>query len=114
MLARAPLDRISRASRTGAAAASTWNVTLSAPASTYASACRSASLIIRCASTGSEVRRASASTMVGPKVRLGTKWLSMTSTCTQSAPVMRSTSSPSAAKSALRMLGVIWMATVGS
>src|SRR4051794_13825813 len=50
--------------------------------------------------------------MVGPKVRLGTKWLSMTSTCTQSALPMRATSSPSRAKSALRMLGVIWMPTV--
>ena len=49
--------------------------------------------------------------MVGPKVRLGTKWLSMTSTCTQSALGIRATSAPSAAKSALRMLGVIWMPT---
>ena len=37
-LARAPWARISRARRTGAAAASSWNVTLPAPASTYAAA----------------------------------------------------------------------------
>src|SRR5688572_25326084 len=49
--------------------------------------------------------------MVGPKVRLGTKWLSITSTCTQSALGIRATSAPRAAKSALRMLGVIWMPT---
>ena len=49
--------------------------------------------------------------MAGPKVRLGTKWLSITSTCTQSALPIRATSSPSRAKSALRMLGVIWMPT---
>src|SRR4029078_6482590 len=47
MLARAPWARMSRAGRTGAAAASTWKVTLPAPASTYASAWRSASVIIR-------------------------------------------------------------------
>ena len=57
---------------------------------------------------------ASASTIVGPKVRLGTKWLSMTSTCTQSALPIRATSSPSRAKSADRMLGVIWMPTAVS
>src|SRR5436190_2171451 len=55
MLARAPWRRISRASRTGAAAASMWNVTLAAPASMYAAAFRSASVIIRCASIGQGV-----------------------------------------------------------
>ena len=114
MLARAPCLRISRANRTGAAAASTWNVTLPAPASTYSAACRSASVIIRCASTGRSLARTSASTIVGPNVRFGTKWLSITSTCTQSAPGMRATSAPRFAKSALRMLGVIWMPTLGS
>ena len=109
--ARAPAFRISRASRTGAVAASTWKVTEPQPASTYSSAVRSGSSIIRCASRGTSVQRVSASTMVGPKVRLGTKWLSMTSTCTQSALPIRATSSPSRAKSALRMLGVIWMPT---
>src|SRR6476469_7816022 len=111
MLARAPWDRISRARRTGAFAASTWNVTDPQPASTYARALRSGSSIIRCASSGVSVDRASASTMVGPKVRFGTKWLSITSTCTQSALPIRRTSAPRFAKSALRMLGVIWMPT---
>ena len=83
--ARAPLARISRASRTGARAASTWKVTEPQPASTYSSALRSGSSIIRCASSGTSVLLLSASTIVGPKVRLGTKWLSITSTCTQSA-----------------------------
>ncbi len=113
-LARAPALRISRASRTGALAASTWKVTEPQPASTYASALRSASSIIRCASSGMSVERANASTMVGPNVRLGTKWLSITSTCTQSALPILATSAPSAAKSAFRMLGVIWMPTRGS
>ena len=109
--ARAPLARISRASRTGARAASTWKVTEPQPASTYSIALLSGSSIIRCASRGTSVRVLSASTIVGPKVRLGTKWLSITSTCTQSALPIRATSSPSRAKSALRMLGVIWMPT---
>ena len=94
MLARAPWPRSSRASRTGAADASTWKVTEPAPASTYASASRSGFSIIRCASSGTSVARASASTIVGPKVRLGTKWLSITSTCTQSALGIRATSAP--------------------
>src|SRR6476646_3128123 len=111
MLARAPWDRISRARRTGAFAASTWNVTDPQPASTYARALRSGSSIIRCASSGVSVDRASASTMVGPKVRFGTKWLSITSTCTQSALPIRRTSAPRFAKSAFRMLGVIWIPT---
>src|SRR6478735_587483 len=111
MLARAPWERISRASRTGALAASTWKVTDPQPASTYATALRSGSSIIRWASSGVVVDRARASTMVGPKVRFGTKWLSITSTCTQSALPIRATSAPRFAKSAFRMLGVIWIPT---
>src|SRR6476619_2581105 len=111
MPARAPWDRISRARRTGAFAAPTWNVTDPPPASTYAKASRSGSSSIRCASSGVSVDRASASTIVGPNVRFGTKWLSITSTCTQSALPIRRTSAPRLAKSALRMLGVIWMPT---
>src|SRR3954451_7795948 len=49
--------------------------------------------------------------MVGPKVRFGTKWLSMTSTWIQSELGTRASSAPRAAKSAVRMLGVIWMPT---
>ena len=73
--------------------------------------CRSGSSIIRCASSGRSVDRASASTIVGPNVRFGTKWLSITSTCTQSALPIRATSAPRSAKSAFRMLGVIWRPT---
>src|SRR5438067_902653 len=40
-------------------------------------------------------------------VRLGTKWASMTSTCSQSAVATASACSPSRAKSADRMLGAI-------
>src|SRR3954466_533402 len=40
-------------------------------------------------------------------VRLGTKWPSITSTCSQSAPVTESAASASRAKSAERMLGAI-------
>src|SRR6476661_801068 len=44
-------------------------------------------------------------------VRLGTKWLSITSTCSQSAtPETASASLASRAKSADRMLGAIWTA----
>src|SRR3954454_3639907 len=114
MAARAPFAPISGPSRIGAAAASTWKVTEPQPASTYSRARLSGSSIMRCTSRGTSVLRLSASTIVGPKVRLGTKWLSITSTCTQSALPMRATSSPSRAKSALRMLGVIWMPTGSS
>ena len=85
--ARTPAARSVRASRTGACVASTWKVTLRAPGSAYAGAQRSASSIIRCTSSGSAETVASRSTTGSPIVRLGTKWLSMTSTCTQSAPV---------------------------
>ena len=47
-----PWARSSRASRTGAVAASTWKVTEPAPASTYAGAQRSGSSIIRWRSSG--------------------------------------------------------------
>ena len=89
MEARAPLARISRASRTGAAAASTWKVTEPAPASTYWGAHRSGSSIIRWQSSGVSVARARDSTTGTPRVRFGTKWLSMTSTWSQSAPFDR-------------------------
>src|SRR6476619_1451460 len=48
-----------------------------------------------------------ASTTGSPMVRLGTKWLSITSTCNQSAPVTAAASSPSSAKSAARIDGAI-------
>ena len=60
-------------------------------------------------------RASSASTTGSPSVRFGTKWLSITSTCSQSAlPATRSHSRARSAKSAERMLGAIWMPTVAS
>ena len=64
------------------------------------------SLIIRCASNGSAVTRRSASTVLGPNVRFGTKWPSMTSRWIRSAPArsMRRTARARLARSASRML----------
>lgn len=70
-------------------------------------ASRSASSIIRWASIGIGLRSTICSTMLGPNVRLGTKWLSITSTWTLSAVEILSSSVPMLMKSALRMLG--WM-----
>ena len=81
----------------------------SAPASRKASRYGSAGAIIRCTSNGIVVYGRMALTMSGPSVMLGTKWPSITSTCTQSAPAaaMAATSSPSLAKSEARMDGAI-------
>src|SRR5260370_41398694 len=64
---------------------------------------------MRCTSKGSLLCLRSAFTTIGPMVRLGTKWPSMTSTWIQSAPaaVTASTSLPSSAKSADRMEGAM-------
>jgi hypothetical protein len=105
--ARAPLARISRAVRIGARHASMWKVTLEAPASTYPGAQRSGSSIIRWQSSGVSVAFARDSTTGMPRVRFGTKWLSITSTCSQSALDTAAASSASRAKSAVRMLGAI-------
>src|SRR3977135_3574748 len=80
-------------------------VTLYAPASAYGGAHRSGVSIIRWQSIGMSVLFSKASTTGSPMVRLGTKWLSITSTCSQSAPVTASASSPSSAKSAARIDG---------
>src|SRR5215217_2469454 len=53
------------------------------------------------------VRLSNASTTGSPMVKFGTKWLSITSTCSQSAPVTAAASSPSSAKSAARIDGAI-------
>ena len=82
-------DRMARAVATASPAASTWKVTDPAPASAYPGAQRSGASIIRWQSSGTGLTRASASTTGRPSVRLGTKWLSMTSTCAQSAEAMR-------------------------
>ena len=106
--ARAPADRIARAVATGSWAASMWKVTEEPPASAYCGAHRSGSSIIRWQSSGIGLTRLSASTIGSPRVRLGTKWPSMTSTCAQSAVAMRPSSDSRLAKSADRMLGLIW------
>ncbi len=106
--ARAPAVRSVRARRTGAAAASTWKVTEAAPASAYAGAHRSGSSIMRWQSSGRAETLRSDSTTGSPSVRFGTKWLSITSTCTQSADWdTEATSSASRAKSELRIDGEI-------
>ena len=111
MLARAPSRRSSRASRTGAAAASAWKVTDSHPISAYTGAQVSGSSIMRCASIGIGDTARMRSTTGGPNVRFGTKWLSMTSTCAMSALLMRLSSPARSAKSAERMLGLMCMPT---
>ncbi len=109
--ALAPAARRFFASATGSRAASTCTVTLYAPASAYPIAQRSGSSIIRWQSSGTSVALRSDSTTGRPSVRLGTKWASMTSTCSQSAPpgwpATAAASSARRAKSADRMLGAI-------
>src|SRR6478735_626580 len=105
--ARAPAARIARAVPTASDTASTWKVTDRAPASAYPGAQRSGSSIIRWQSTGIGDTLTSASTTGSPRVRLGTKWLSMTSTCAQSAFEMAASSRSRLAKSADRIDGEI-------
>src|SRR6185312_15531496 len=64
---------------------------------------------MRCTSNGSLLYLRTAFTTIGPIVRLGTKWPSITSTWIQSAPasVTAATSCPSAAKSADRIDGAM-------
>src|SRR5471032_718833 len=89
--------------------ASGWNDSVSAPASTKAGISGSTGVIMRCTSNSFFVCLRNAFTTTGPIVRLGTKWLSITSTWIQSAPAasMASTSWPSAVKSADRMEGAM-------
>jgi hypothetical protein len=99
---------MARRVRTGACAASAWIVTFLAPASAYPGAHRSGSVIIRWQSSGSVACLSSDSTTGRPMVRFGTKWLSMTSTCSQSAvAATAAASSASRAKSADKTLGEI-------
>ena len=88
--------------------ASTWTVTIDAPASANACSCRSGSRIIRCTSSGSRGRAADARRRPSvPSVMLGTNWPSMTSTWMKSAPAGSAsrTCSPIRAKSAVRIDG---------
>ena len=107
MPALAPRARSSRASLIGAIEASAWNVTEATPASAKPGAQRSASAIIRWASSGTGLTAWMRWTTGSPMVRLGTKWLSMTSTCTASALLMRRSSASRLTKSAERMLGLM-------
>src|SRR5205807_1063526 len=80
-----------------------------APALANASRNSSGRSIIRWASIGSLVARRTASTTWGPKVRLGTKWPSMTSTWIRSAPAASASFTCSARRpmSAERIEGTI-------
>src|SRR6266540_2593776 len=83
-----------------------WNDTLYEPASAYPSAQRCGSSIIRWQSNGRVVALRRLCTTGNPMVRFGTKWLSITSMCSQSAaPSTARASSARWAKSAARMLG---------
>src|SRR5262249_50466752 len=74
---------------------------------------RSGSSIIRWQSTGSVACLSSDWTTGRPRVRFGTKWLSMTSTCSQSAvAATAAASSARRAKAADNMLGEIGTAIV--
>src|SRR5438034_8530349 len=90
-----------------ARAASTCTTTYAAPASTYRSPQSSGRSIIRWTSSGRRVARCRSATIFGPNVRFGTKWPSITSTWTQSAPPRSSAPTASArrVKSALRIDG---------
>src|SRR5579883_3450208 len=89
--------------------ASGWKDRVSAPASTKAGTSGSTGVTIRWTSNSFLLCLRSAFTTTGPIVRLGTKWLSITSTWIQSAPAasIASTSAPRAEKSALRIDGAM-------
>src|SRR2546422_9016767 len=73
-------------------------------------------VIIKWTSSGRVVTLRRASTMGGPMVRFGTKWPSMTSTCTRSAPACSTAaiSSAKCAKSDDRMEGAIRTLGIGT
>src|SRR2546427_532402 len=73
-------------------------------------------VIIKWTSSGRAVTLRRASTMGGPMVRFGTKWPSMTSTCTRSAPACSTAaiSSAKCAKSDDRMEGAIRTLGIGT
>ena len=104
-----PMSRSWRARRTGAWVAPIWNEMEAAPSFAYSGAQRSGSSIIRCTSTGRSVTSQMRLTMGSPRVRFGTKWWSITSTCTRSALAMALRSRSRLQKSAERMLGAICM-----
>ena len=107
--ARRPRSRIVCSVRSRCGPASGCTVRMSAPASAKALRYGSAGAIIRWTSSTVLTCGRIACTNCGPKVMLGTKCPSMTSTCTQSAPCcsIARHSAPKAAKSADRIEGAI-------
>src|SRR5215207_6843366 len=102
-----PLDRISSSVRWRWMTTSGWTVMLATPASTKEGIRLSGLVICRWASMGRSMAAASEAATIGPMVRLGTKWLSITSKWTRSAPPLcaRCTSSARFAKSAASIEG---------
>src|SRR5918999_1228727 len=84
-----------------------WTEMLTTPASMKGGIRLSGFVTWRWASMGRSTAAAREAATAGPTVRLGTKWLSITSKCTSSAPPLsaRRTSSASSAKSAASIEG---------
>src|SRR5919112_2543979 len=105
--ASAPPSRITARVRCRCVTTSGWTEMLATPASRKSGIRLSGLSTIRCTSTGRSVCGTSEAATGGPKDRLGTKWLSMVSKCTNAAPPALAllTSSASRAKSAARIEG---------
>ena len=114
--ARHPSSLIRASCRFRCGATSAWMVSPVAPALAKLSKYFSGSTTMRCTSSGSSVTRLAVSITLAPKVRFGTKQPSMTSTWIQSAPpaTHMAISSPSRAKSALRIEGAMRTMEAGS
>ncbi len=110
-----PAWRIAPMTRAASSSASTWKTIRSLPARAKRSTYWSGALIIRWAWNGRTECGRRASTTTGPKLMLSTKWPSITSRWIESTPAAsaRSTSSPSAEKSAFRMLALICAPLIG-
>ena len=105
MPARAPAALICLASSVEFSVASAWNVTEKTPNFAYSTAQRSTSSIIRCTSSGLGLSCCNRATVAKPKVRFGTKWLSMMSTWIRSLSEIVASSDSKLAKSADRIEG---------
>src|SRR5437867_2110979 len=109
---RIPASRIARIVARTSWSLSTWTVRSSTPASTNAFTKSCGCVTIRWASNGTLVRGRIDLTMAGPIVRLGTKWPSITSMWSRSAPASDAsrTWSPRRSKRADKIEGAILMA----
>src|SRR3989449_254269 len=109
---RIPASRIARIVARTSWSLSTWTVRSSTPASTKAFTKSCGCVTIRWASNGTLVRGRIDLTMAGPIVRLGTKWPSITSMWSRSAPASDAsrTWSPRRSKRADKIEGAILMA----